>query len=166
MPRSLDRFHSAFSGPEKLHSSCARLVWLVRSPHFCLHNSRLGIRIPKVSYFTLLCISLIIIVFQGTYTRASAPPEARRMDIFDHGYAPKIILYVFFGILDSMWQTTAYWLMGSMCNDPANWLTLLVSVRLLFRVPLFIHPTKISADKSLQSAGAAGVWRADGVHLP
>ena len=42
------------------------------------------------------------------------------MDIFDHGFAAKIILYVFFGILDAMWQTTAYWLMGAMCNDPAK----------------------------------------------
>ena len=29
-------------------------------------------------------------------------------------------LYIFCGLLDSMWQTTAYWLMGAMSNDPAK----------------------------------------------
>lgn len=43
-----------------------------------------------------------------------------RIDIHDHGYAGRIILYIFFGLLDSMWQTTAYWLMGAMSNEPAK----------------------------------------------
>jgi hypothetical protein len=42
------------------------------------------------------------------------------MDIFDSGYTGKIFLYIFCGILDAMWQTTAYWLMGAMSNDPAK----------------------------------------------
>ena len=42
------------------------------------------------------------------------------MDIFDSGYTGRIFLYVFCGILDAMWQTTAYWLMGAMSNDPAK----------------------------------------------
>jgi len=28
--------------------------------------------------------------------------------------------YIFMGILDAMWQTTAYWLMGAMSNDPSK----------------------------------------------
>jgi hypothetical protein len=42
------------------------------------------------------------------------------MDIYDSRYPAKIVLYVFFGFLDSIWQTTAYWLIGAMCNDPAK----------------------------------------------
>ena len=42
------------------------------------------------------------------------------MDIYDKGYAGHLFLYIFCGILDSMWQTTAYWMMGAMSNDPAR----------------------------------------------
>ena len=42
------------------------------------------------------------------------------MDIYDHGYAGRIWLYIFCGLLDAMWQTTAYWMMGAMSNDPAK----------------------------------------------
>lgn len=42
------------------------------------------------------------------------------MDIKDSGYAAKIWLYIFCGLLDAMWQTTAYWMMGAMSNDPAK----------------------------------------------
>jgi hypothetical protein len=42
------------------------------------------------------------------------------MDIYDSDYPGKIMLYIFFGILDAMWQTAAYWLMGAMSNDPAK----------------------------------------------
>ena len=42
------------------------------------------------------------------------------MDIYDKGYAGHILLYIFCGLLDSMWQTTAYWMMGAMSNDPAR----------------------------------------------
>jgi hypothetical protein len=55
-----------------------------------------------------------------TYTRKSLPPSAKRIDIYDSDYSDKIILYIFFGILDAMWQTAAYWLMGAMSNDPAK----------------------------------------------
>jgi hypothetical protein len=55
------------------------------------------------------------------YTRASLPPDSdKKLDIFDHGYTPRIWLYIFCGLLDAMWQTTAYWLMGAMSNDPAK----------------------------------------------
>jgi hypothetical protein len=42
------------------------------------------------------------------------------MDIFDSGYAGRIMLYIFCGLLDAMWQTAVYWLMGAMSNDPAK----------------------------------------------
>ncbi|KNZ79347.1 UN protein [Termitomyces sp. J132] len=83
-----------------------------------------------------------------TYTRASIPPESERLDIFSPGYTGKIFLYIFCGILDAMWQTNAYWLMGAMSNDPA---------KLAYFAGFY---------KSLQSAGAAGMWRADAVLIP
>ena len=70
------------------------------------------------------------------------------MDIFSHGYTAKIWLYIFCGFLDAMWQTTAYWMMGAISNDPA---------KLAYMTGFY---------KSLQSAGAAGIWRADGVGVP
>lgn len=54
------------------------------------------------------------------YTRATYPPDAPKIDIYDHGYAGRIWMYIFCGLLDAMWQTTAYWLMGAMSNDPAK----------------------------------------------
>ena len=42
------------------------------------------------------------------------------MDIYDSGYPGKVTLYIYFAILDAMWQTAAYWLMGAMSNDPAK----------------------------------------------
>lgn len=29
-------------------------------------------------------------------------------------------MYIFCGLLDAMWQTTAYWVMGAMSNNPAK----------------------------------------------
>lgn len=42
------------------------------------------------------------------------------MDIHDSRYPAHIIFYIFCGLLDAMWQTTAYWMMGAMSNDPAK----------------------------------------------
>jgi len=42
------------------------------------------------------------------------------MDIYDKGYTGHLFLYIFCGLLDAMWQTTAYWMMGAMSNDPAK----------------------------------------------
>ena len=42
------------------------------------------------------------------------------MDITDKPYPAHIILYIFMGMLDAMWQTAAYWMMGAMSNDLAK----------------------------------------------
>jgi hypothetical protein len=56
-----------------------------------------------------------------TYTRAEeAAPGAYKIDILDKNYAAHVWLMIFYGFLDSMWQTYAYWLMGAMSNDPAK----------------------------------------------
>ncbi|KAF8341708.1 major facilitator superfamily domain-containing protein [Amanita rubescens] len=87
---------------------------------------------------------------QIDYTRQSAlnVPDAEKVDIFSPGYGIKIVFYIFCGFLDSMWQTGVYWLIGAMSNDPAK----------------LAH--FIGFYKSIQSAGGAGVWRADGAGTP
>jgi hypothetical protein len=67
------------------------------------------------------------------------------------------------GILDAMWQTTAYWLMGAMSNDVAKLAHFIGFCKHFESLNVLIH---LLPDKSIQSAGAAGVWRADGVGLP
>ena len=52
------------------------------------------------------------------YSRGSIPPESQKLGIKDKGYVPRVLLYVSFGLLDAMWQTTSYWLIGAMSNSP------------------------------------------------
>ena len=89
------------------------------------------------------------------------------MDIFDHGYTPRIWLFIFCGLLDAMWQTTAYWIMGAMSNDPAK-LAYFAGFCKYYATCLERYPflTNVSSDKSIQSAGGAGAWRADAVKTP
>ncbi|KAJ7688419.1 major facilitator superfamily domain-containing protein [Mycena rosella] len=88
--------------------------------------------------------------YQKEYTRASidliAPED--KMDFSDKGFVGRVWLYIFFGVLDAMWQTSVYWMMGAMSNDPSK----------------LAHFTGFY--KSIQSAGAAGSWRADAILTP
>ncbi|KAJ7755618.1 MFS general substrate transporter [Mycena maculata] len=88
--------------------------------------------------------------YQKEYTRASiaaiAPED--RIDFSEKEYVGRIFLYIFCGLLDAMWQTTVYWMMGAMSNDPN---------KLAYFTGFY---------KSIQSAGAAGVWRADAILTP
>ncbi|KAG2353813.1 hypothetical protein BDR07DRAFT_1431872 [Suillus spraguei] len=86
--------------------------------------------------------------FTGTYTRASVPPDSQKMDIYNAEYPAHVWLMIFYGLLDAMWQTTSFWLIGAMSND-TNKLAIYSG---------FYH--------SIQSAGAAGVWRMDAIGLP
>jgi len=118
-----------------------------------LDHKKLTRRVRAFSGWVVLFIFVFFVhiwayFYQKKYTRESAPIEAERMDIFDSGYAGKIFLYIFCGVLDAMWQTAAYWIMGAMSNDPA---------KLAYFAGFY---------KSIQSAGAAGIWRADGVKVP
>jgi MFS family permease len=101
-------------------------------------------------WFVLLIMVFIVHIwgyqFQKGYTRETLPTT--RIDFKDKGYAAHVWLYIFCGLLDSMWQTTAYWLMGAMSNDPA---------KLAYLTGFY---------KSIQSVGAAIVWKADGSNAP
>jgi hypothetical protein len=71
-----------------------------------------------------------------------------RQDIFDSGYVGNLFLYMFYGFLDATWQTYAYWLMGALSNDTR---------KLAYFAGFY---------KSIQSAGAAVVWRIDALKAP
>ncbi|KAG6379338.1 MFS general substrate transporter [Boletus reticuloceps] len=113
-----------------------------------LYRRRVRAFIGWVLVFAMVFVVHIWAYFyQITYTRQSVSP-ATNIDIYSSNYPAHVWLMIFCGFLDSMWQTYAYWLMGAMSN---NLSTLAVFTGFY---------------KSLQSAGAAGVWRADGVGLP
>lgn len=76
------------------------------------------------------------------------PPETPNIDVKDSKYAGYVILYIFYGFLDAMWQTYAYWLMGALSNDPR---------KLAYFAGFY---------KGIQSAGAAVVWRLDAIKTP
>ncbi|EGO03433.1 hypothetical protein SERLA73DRAFT_69300 [Serpula lacrymans var. lacrymans S7.3] len=99
----------------------------------------------KFAYRPSIVVRQSSILLSRGYTRATATAT---MDLSDKGYAAHCWLIIFYSLLDAMWQTTAYWLMGAMSNDPA-------------KLAVFT-----GFYKSIQSAGAAGVWRADAINLP
>ncbi|KAI1790501.1 MFS general substrate transporter [Ganoderma leucocontextum] len=117
---------------------------------FLLDQRGLSRRFRAFSGWIVLMIMVFVVhtwayFYQKGYTRETI---AHKIDIHEKAYPSHLWLYIACGLLDSMWQTTAYWFMGAMSNDPAK----------LANFSGFY--------KSLQSAGAAGVWRADAVKLP
>ena len=55
------------------------------------------------------------------YTREMAEAHGYvKYDFRDAGYVGRVLLYIFCGLLDAMWQTTAYWVIGAMSNNPAK----------------------------------------------
>ncbi|KAG8715288.1 hypothetical protein FRC11_004798 [Ceratobasidium sp. 423] len=116
-----------------------------------LDSGRLGRRLRAFLGWGVLFAMVFVVhiwgyFYQKTYTRPV--PENARMDFNDHGYAGKVWLYIFCGLLDAMWQTYSYWMMGAMSNDPA-------------KLAIFS-----GFYKSIQSAGGAGIWRADAMEIP
>lgn len=121
---------------------------------FLLDQRGLSRRFRAFSGWCVLFVMVFVVhiwsyFYQRQYTRAQVADEGyHKFDIYDDGYAARIMLFIVCGLLDSMWQTTAYWVMGAMSNDPAK----------------LAHFTGFY--KSIQSAGAAGIWRGDAVGLP
>ena len=97
------------------------------------------------------------------YTRAS--PNLGTIDFTDPAYGGRVVLYVLFGVLDAMWQTTSYWLMGAMSNDPAK-LAFLTGFCKGCCTLYSSFTDRLLSDKSLQSAGAAVIWRVDALKNP
>lgn len=72
----------------------------------------------------LVLLSLVLVVhawayvYQRGYTRLDAESDNDKMDITDARYPAHLALYVCCALMDAMWQTTAYWMIGAMSNDP------------------------------------------------
>ncbi|CAM1507567.1 Fc.00g072080.m01.CDS01 [Cosmosporella sp. VM-42] len=86
--------------------------------------------------------------FQTTYDRASAEVESSKLDWTSSGYGGPATLFFFYGVFDSIWQTYIYWTLGAMSNNSRK-LTILAGFY-----------------KSLQSAGAAIIYRIDALKAP
>ncbi|KAH9939042.1 MFS general substrate transporter [Epithele typhae] len=117
---------------------------------FLLDQRGLSRRFRAFAGWCILMVMVFVVhvwalFYQRGYTRDTV---SDKIDIHEGVYVSRMWLYIVCGLLDSMWQTTAYWFMGAMSNDPAK----------LANFSGFY--------KSLQSAGAAGVWRADAVKVP
>ncbi|KAK0917967.1 hypothetical protein LTS16_022740 [Friedmanniomyces endolithicus] len=93
-----------------------------------------------------------------TYTRAEVNKGADtpldpsddyvKMDWTSHGYIGPMFLFIFYGVYDAAWQTSIYWFMGATTNNS----------RKLANFAGFY--------KGIQSAGAAIIWRLDGLDAP
>ncbi|KAK7218999.1 hypothetical protein V2G26_007002 [Clonostachys chloroleuca] len=81
--------------------------------------------------------------FQTTYDRASAAVPSSKLDWTSDNYGGLCVLYIFYGIFDSVWQTYTYWILGAISNN---------SRKLAILAGFY---------KALQSAGAVIVYRMD-----
>ena len=61
-------------------------------------------------------IAFNLVFLARTYTRQSVS-LATDIDIYSKDYPAHVWLMIIFGLLDSMLQTYAYWLMGAMSNS-------------------------------------------------
>ena len=107
----------------------------------------------RIMFGVLFTLTMVIwgggYAFQRGYTREStAPPAYEGMDWTTPGYGGPMMLYLFYGFYDAVWQTCVYWLMGTLSNNS----------RTLAHYAGFY--------KGLQSAGAAITWRMDGLLVP
>lgn len=117
---------------------------------FCLDNKWLKRhQTARAGWVVLLCATMAIwggsYAYQRGYTResvASADFVAADWTETSRFIGP-MFLYMGFGAFDAMWQTYAYWLMGSLTNS---------SRKLALYAGFY---------KAIQSAGAAVVWRLD-----
>ncbi|KAG1832618.1 major facilitator superfamily domain-containing protein [Suillus subalutaceus] len=122
--------------------------------YFVLDQQKVRRRVRAFYGWALVFLMIFVVhvwayFYQKTYTRTEELAEgAYKIDIYDSNYAAHVWLMIFYGFLDSMWQTYAYWLMGAMSNDPA-------------KLAVFT-----GFYKCMQSAGAASVWAADGASAP
>ncbi|ORX99998.1 MFS general substrate transporter [Basidiobolus meristosporus CBS 931.73] len=116
-----------------------------------LDNAKLHRR-TRALYGLALVAVLTMIIWGGglglqvQYTREDHPKD---IDFINGpGWGAKFVLYLFYGFLDAVLQTYAYWLMGALSNDS----------HVLARYAGYY--------KGLQSAGAAIAWDIDAKSTP
>ncbi|QDS74802.1 hypothetical protein FKW77_002207 [Venturia effusa] len=116
----------------------------------------------KIAWVVMLVLTFVIwgggYVFQRGYTRDDVAvvdknktpitPKVPQLDLHSNGYVGPMFLYIFYGFSDAAWQTCVYWFMGAISNNS----------RKLANFAGFY--------KGIQSAGAAIIWRLDGLNNP
>ncbi|KAK0443137.1 MFS general substrate transporter [Desarmillaria tabescens] len=112
----------------------------------------IGRHIRVYTGWTVLFLMVFIIhiwgyFYQKQYTRENVAPETEKMDIYDYGYAGRVWFYIFYGVLDVMWQMTAFFLI----QYYSYWLMALGAM---------------SNDLSELAFFTAGIWHADAVKIP
>ncbi|CCX30369.1 Similar to UNC93-like protein C922.05c; acc. no. Q9URX1 [Pyronema omphalodes CBS 100304] len=84
-------------------------------------------------------------------SRPPRPEDAatwyRGMDVYDKGFGWYCLLYIAYGMLDAVWQTYAYWLMGALSNEPR---------KLAYFAGFY---------KGIQAAGSAVAWGLDSARV-
>lgn len=98
-----------------------------------------------ILFVTLMATWVGGLIFQLTFNRND---EKKNFDLYEDGYAGKVILYIVYGFNDAMYQCYAYWIMGALTND----------ADVLARYTGYY--------KAIQSAGAAIAWRVDAIETP
>jgi MFS family permease len=68
----------------------------------------------RAAMIALFVLTMVIwgggYAFQKQFTRAeTSAPDYVKLDFTDSGYIGPMFLYMFYGMYDSVWQTTAYW---------------------------------------------------------
>ncbi|EXJ81076.1 hypothetical protein A1O3_07364 [Capronia epimyces CBS 606.96] len=76
----------------------------------------------KMAVGSLFVLTFVIwgggYAFQKQYNRAEVSADGYvKLDWTDSGYIGPMFLFMFYGFYDSVWQTTSYWLMGSLTNN-------------------------------------------------
>ncbi|KAH0542843.1 hypothetical protein FGG08_002797 [Glutinoglossum americanum] len=87
--------------------------------------------------------------FQKRYTRSDVSPKNYvKLDWTSNGYIGPMFLYMMYGFFDAAWQTTVYWLMGSLTNNAR---------KTAFFAGFY---------KAIQSSGSAIIYRLDTLEIP
>lgn len=107
----------------------------------------------KFAWISLMVLTFVVwgggYDFQRGYTRAEyVAGTLEPIDWREGRYIGPMFLYMFYGFYDAAWQTVVYWFMGAISNNG----------RKLANFAGFY--------KGIQSAGAAVMWRMDGVGVP
>ncbi|KAI9298015.1 hypothetical protein K502DRAFT_300049 [Neoconidiobolus thromboides FSU 785] len=105
-----------------------------------LNRSRKGLYAMIFIFVTSTCIWAGGLAFQLSYSIENNPYKTTKIDFTSKEWGPLLILYILYGVMDSMIQTLAYWVLGSLDNDPL----------VLSRYAGFY--------KAVQSGGAAISW--------
>jgi len=103
----------------------------------------------KIAFGTLFVLTMVIYGGGWAFQKKQVPRSVSsaadfvKLDWTDSGYLGPMFLYFFYGFFDAAWQTTTYWIMGSLSNSGRKTANL------------------AGFYKGIQSAGAAIIWRVD-----